>query len=465
MTTTSFKRYGQVFAALAGFELLSWLAFRSSIAQILVTATLTLTAVWLAVRRPTWLVYISIAELVVGSLGHLFEMEFNGVTVSIRMILFVILMLRWSVDRWLRRVNQPQVVKEVSYVVMMVVVLLAASWGYFREQSIGAVWSDANAFLYLLILLPWSTYLRRDPNWTRTVLTILLAGASLVAVKSWVVVMLFGQNIAALPTVYRWIRDTGVGEITFINANIFRVFFQSQIYAVIVFALTFAAWVFGKAPRWWLLPLGLSALGAYISLSRSFWLGIAAALIVIAVWGVRQAGWSAVRRGLVIIPVAVVVWLGMNWALYFPNVVSTGEQRANILLTRLQGSGAASAASARSNQVRPLLAAIAHHPVIGSGFGATVTYYNPDPRINGWRTTSAFELGYLDLWLKLGLVGLAAYGWWLWRTGSRLRTSSWRWWLIAPTAALLVTNTVSPYLNHPLGLGWLMLVALYAYES
>ena len=51
---------------------------------------------------------------------------------------------------------------------------------------------------------------------------------------------------------------------------------------------------------------------------------------------------------------------------------------------------------------------------MGRGFGATVTYQTRDPRIladngSGEYTTYAFEWGWLDIWLKLGIFGLAAY--------------------------------------------------------
>jgi len=110
------------------------------------------------------------------------------------------------------------------------------------------------------------------------------------------------------------------------------------------------------------------------------------------------------------------------------------------------------------------LRSISTHPIIGQGFGTEVKFFSTDPRINGWRQTTAFELGYLDLWLDLGLVGLGLVGWWLIVLVKKLWSTKWSWWWIPSIAGLLVINLTTPYLNHPLGLGWLMLATLYAYD-
>ena len=171
------------------------------------------------------------------------------------------------------------------------------------------------------------------------------------------------------------------------------------------------------------------------------------------------------------------------------------------------------ASNSRVNQLKPLLLAITKHPLIGSGFGTTVTYKSNDPRIvnetagqSGLVTTYAFEWGYLDMILKFGLVGLVIYLIIIFKILGRLlklKTASWRTKLkinsnnqiqnnnfldpdfrrddkkeednnkenyglqitdyrlqmvfFLALIALLVVNIFSPYLNHPLGIGFLIL--------
>lgn len=466
MTLPTQRQYWMWLLGFVVVEILSWLAFQSRLSEQIMTAILTAGALWLAWRRPAWLAVATVAELVVGSLGRLFYFSLGDGLISLRMILVVSLLLRTVIDLVRQRGQERPPLPNKALMIFFAWIGLAGLIGVLRGNALAAVYTDINAFGYVAAILGWWMYLPRLADWRATLIAVLLAGASMVAVKSWLMVLLFGQNVSFMPELYRWIRRTGVGEITLINANVYRVFFQSQVYAVLALCLTLAGWIFKRAPGWWLWPMTLAGLGAYISLSRSFWLGLGVVLAVI-LGAALQASHGKVRsRMFIILPVAGIIWLSTNWALNFPRLWPASGQpgRATLLQARLHSPGSTQASTARLNQLPPLFRAINRHSLVGSGFGTTVRYYSTDPRIRGWRTTSAFELGYLDLWLKIGLIGLGLYVWWLWSTAQRLWSTPWRWYFLLPTIALVVINATSPYLNHPLGLGWLMLSMIYAYD-
>lgn len=463
MMPLSAKSYWLTLAGLVLFELLSWLAYSTPGLMAVFFWAAVAAMMFLAWYRPTWVALAGLAELVVGSKGYLLFTTFRGQAVSLRMILFVGLVLslirlwpKLNFD-WPKNLAGP-------LVALLVWVGVMTTWGVIRGNALGAVYTDVNAFLYALVFFGWWLVLRQRPMWRQDIFAMLLAGGTLIGIKSWVMMVLFGQNVSAVPEIYRWIRNTGVGEITLISGNVYRVFFQSQVYALLVFTVTFIGYVWHQVPRWWAWPLIGSALGLYLSLSRSFWLGLLVALVVIAVMLVRQKGWLSLKRFWLLLPLSLCVWLFNSWAINWPYVFTPigRAPQANSILSRLTGTSSAQAATARRNQIQPLLAAISHHPVIGSGFGTSVTYYSTDPRVKGWRTTTAFELGYLDLVLKMGLVGLGLYAWWLWSISRQLAKSHWLIYFLPGLVALVVTHLTSPYLNHPLGLGWLALVSLYA---
>ncbi|MFH1187477.1 MAG: hypothetical protein V1688_01290, partial [bacterium] len=116
--------------------------------------------------------------------------------------------------------------------------------------------------------------------------------------------------------------------------------------------------------------------------------------------------------------------------------------------------------------------------LVGSGFGSMVTYKSSDPRIlaadpSGSYTTYAFEWGYLDICLKLGIIGLAVYlaliftlffqgldylkkdNWKIENDESRLILG-----LLLGLIIVCVIHCFTPYLNHPLGIGYLLLCAV-----
>lgn len=450
-------------AALAGLEVVSWLAYTGPRWENIVTVLVVGLLVFLAWKRPVWLAYVSIAELVVGSKGYLLFLTYGGKEISIRMFLFLVVMVAAmpTILRQWKNLRQ----NVISTPLLLFVGWLVCSLGIalLRGVSFSGIYTDVNAWLYLALLPAWWTLLRRDSSWRLRVLTIVLAGATIIGLKSWLMVLLFGQELDSIRQVYTWIRNTGVGEITYINANVFRVFFQSQIFSLLVFCSTIIMFIQEKTPRWVIWPLAMSALGVYISLSRSFWLGLGVALIVLVAWLIKRRSWGSLRRLWIIFPLGIFAWAMMVWALSWPYFNLSGG-RANTVVARLQGSGSLDAATSRANQIKPLFTAIAKHPLIGSGFGTTVTYFSTDPRSRGVYTTAAFELGYLDLWLKIGFVGLMLYAVWilgLWRRTSR---TPWAGMFLVSGLALVVVNLTSPYLNHPLGLGWLMLTSLFAYD-
>lgn len=450
-------------AGLTGLEILSWLAYTGPRAEQAVTLLATVILIGVAWKKPVWLGYASIAELVVGSKGYLLFLNIAGQEISIRMILFV-LVVAIAIPRILSQWHElRRTVLSKPYLFFVGWLLISVVIAVLRQVPLTNIYTDANAFLYLALLPAWWALIRSDAQWRQRVLVILLAGATVIGFKSWLMVLLFGQDFQSIGQVYRWIRNTGVGEITYINTNVYRVFFQSQIYSVIALCITLMMYLRSQPPRWFLIPLAASALGVYISLSRSFWLGLTVGLFFLIVWMVRKRYWSTIARFWVFIPLGFFVWAIMVWALSWPAFDPSGG-RANTVANRLQGTDSASAATSRANQIQPLFLAIAQHPVIGSGFGTTVTYYSTDPRTTGWRTTSAFELGYLDLWLKFGLVGLVAYAVWMIGLWRRISRTPWAGLFILSGLVVAVVHLTSPYLNHPLGLGWLMITSLYAYD-
>jgi O-antigen ligase len=112
--------------------------------------------------------------------------------------------------------------------------------------------------------------------------------------------------------------------------------------------------------------------------------------------------------------------------------------------------------------------AIEQEPFFGQGFGSTVTYFSSDPRVlltnaGGTYTTYAFEWGYLSLWLKIGLLGTLVYLLFLWqlvRDSLKIASQNKNYIFFALPAGIIflaVTNAFTPYLNHPLGIGFLVL--------
>ncbi|MFA5954521.1 MAG: O-antigen ligase family protein [Patescibacteria group bacterium] len=414
------------------------------------------------------------AELFIGSHGYLLSFSFGHTQVSLRVALFIIL-LAFSLIH-IRRIplvfNRLQLKRLVIMLAPLAVfVVFAFLRGLYNGYNFGAVFFDANAYFYFALVLPL-LIASRGEEFTNKCLGLLLVAAGYIAVKTILVFYFFTHPYFQFfdLDLYVWLRDSKVGEFTPTGTGLYRIFIQSQLYVLV--AWTYLSVLVLRGPIWLykrdIAYLGLLAAALIVSFSRSFWLGWIAALGVIIFYhfitkkfefGIRYiaAGGASVLLGYLLL-VGVIVFP-------FPGFSSGAHLELD---ERLTASDAA--ASSRWNLLAPLWHAIEQHELLGSGFGSSVTYISNDPRVrassaSGTYTTTAFEWGYLDMWLKLGLLGVAAYGvlivtifWGAVKTLKQAKTESFG--LLFGLIAVLFVNIGSPYLNHPLGIGLILLSAL-----
>ena len=210
--------------------------------------------------------------------------------------------------------------------------------------------------------------------------------------------------------------------------------------------------------------MGLSAsIGA--SFSRSFWLGLAGACAVggLLFWCSASSWrerWYMILRPFVAMLGGVVLLMGLAFFPLWP-----GEAGFSGAL-RSRFAGGEAAVSSRWSLLLVLQGGIAQHPLLGSGLGASLTYTSSDPRIvqstGGVYTTYAFEWGWLDLWYKLGLVGTAAIVWWLLAIVINARRHTDTAWIWLSVFLVATVHVFTPYINHPLGIGLLILLTWWA---
>ena len=179
-------------------------------------------------------------------------------------------------------------------------------------------------------------------------------------------------------------------------------------------------------------------------------MGLAAALVMMGLLALPK--WSEIRK-----QILVFVFSGLA-TVVLVSLVLTGLGGARALFDRANITTEAAAYS-RWNLLPVITKQIMISPIIGQGFGATVTYQSADPRVlakdpSGTYETYAFEWGWLDLWLKLGLWGMLIYlAWLLAVIRDLLKTKKIEaTWLALSLVALMVVHFFTPYLNHPLGL-------------
>ncbi|MFH1412832.1 MAG: O-antigen ligase family protein [bacterium] len=424
-------------------------------------------------------IYILLAELVIGSKGYLFYWETDQAAVSIRIALWLIIMSVW-IAKALRYRQGLQFLKsrfKYYWLALFVGVVLAGLGGLASGNNYSNIFFDANNWLYLAIIFP--IYQLFNEKKLKILWQVVMAGVSWIAIKTYILLFFFSHNLfSANSVLYGWVRNSGIGEVTMTQSGFFRIFFQSHIFIVLaVFGiLLLLAMAVKKSDKKRIIKysIGLTLLISLVitSLSRSFWAGSLIGLMIfwplsISIYKLKLKKFLSVNGLIVLSGLMSLILIAA--IIKFPYPEPVADFSATTLIDRANLTTEA-AASSRWSLLPELWKSIKHNPVSGQGFGATVTYISSDPRVvqntaDHSYTTYAFEWGWLDIWLKFGLWGLLAYLALIIKLvhDGLIKRSSKQPLVLAWTmglAVLAVVHIFTPYLNHPLGLGYLILASL-----
>lgn len=423
-------------------------------------------------------VYLMLGELFVGSQGHLLSLPLAGFYCSLRMVVFAAVMLAWLIlvmqKKELVFFKQSNIFL-YGYLGVLIFLAIGALNGVLNNSLLN-VFSDGNGWLYLAAAPVIFTAIKSEKN-ISNVVGLLLAAGFYISCKTLIILVIFAYPFPFdISIFYRWLRDSRLGEITLVSGNFYRIFLQAQLYSLICFIFSFILYLFrstlnlnDKTVRGLKWTAFVCSTVIIACLSRSFWFGLIMALAILLYFLKRKFSWSWKKLIRLFIMMMVVAALEVGFLFVLTNNLTAGWLKG-----RLNNPTEEAAGMSRLAQLGPLIKTLRPNWLLGAGFGKTVTYFSNDPRIlaksaTGVYTTYAFEWGYLDIWLKIGLSGLLIYGWLycqVFRRGAALAGKN---ITLAPVSlavviaitAICVTSIFSPYMNHPLGLGFLLIASAF----
>lgn len=434
-------------------------------------AGVALIGIMLAFKKLDLALYLVFIELFSNPHGALLLVDVGGFPMSMRMALFVGVMVGWGIG-WVMRRYQPSLKDGRAQIFFFVALAAALGFiiGVLTRDPI-AVFKDGNAYLYLFYLLPvlsvtWTHKHRHD------LLQILASGAIWAAVVSFTILYIFTHFwVALLTPVYELLRDLRIAEVTDIGGGVYRVFVQSQMFTAIFGWFILALSLTGEKKRW-LVGLGSMIISiVLLALSRSFWVGLMPALVFLLFMLYRTVkpkfsvaakfiGWCALTAVMGAALLFVVALFPI------PDPSLAGGSLIDSLKDRTTETGDAGISS-RWKLLTPMLNTIFESPLVGHGFGKAVTFQTDDPRIrvinpDGTWSTTSMEWGWLELWIKMGILGPIAFLYAAYELIKRLWAYRWTeqvWIGLALVTGIIFiygTHFFSPYLNHPIGLGYLL---------
>ncbi len=466
LQTTEPRHMQRLWTAFLIVLAVSAVAYRFPLLGTIVCVLILVGTICASLNRLIFGVAIMLAELILGSLGGAtLALNIGNTVLPLRIALFLAVGAIWLIRILQGRLRKPPIMLSVG----IVSVLIMVGWGIMNGINHGIPWNDvffdSNAYFALPTILFFISAVEQksDQRLLRSVLQNGLFALTIITVLIlYFFSHIFPNNLSVF--IYKWLRDTRIAEITALTGGVYRVFLQSQIFAIfgLLIALLHTRGTQLKTWRWGIVSL----ITLIISLSRSFILGLIVAMLTVFIMSVTSKriidAFRVYRRLAVLLITGTIFFL---LVLRFPLPTSRSQESFQEILLSRSISGRDAATASRWSLLPKLNEKIRNAPILGNGFGTSVTYQSSDPRIisttGGAYTTSAFEWGYHDIVVKLGLFGLLAYGFLLIAIlKGLLRAEEDRLYLIPAFFALLATNIVSPYLNHPLGIGYLAL--LYA---
>lgn len=430
-------------------------------------------------KHPTFGLMAVFLELLSNPHGHLISTE-NPIPFSLRMAVFVGFFAGYGIYL-IRTKTLPHINR--FFFLLLLPLVAAVLIGFLRGvilEDFSAAFQDGNAYLYLLYAIPilsadWQSSQRRQ------FLQVFAAGAVWNIFMSLGILYVFthfGEDV--LRTMYVFLRDRRLAEITNVGAGVYRVFMQSQFFVMGFGALLIPLFLQRyPAKDLRLIAILLSGVIAtmLLSLSRSFWVGMIVACVALFFLLMRNRyglrAWKSLILHAVFSIVGAVALIVLVTLFPFPSQRVDGRDLAEALRLRTE---ADVAISSRWMLLEPMRQAIMEYPILGNGFGSSVSSVTDDPRVreihpDGVWTTSSMEWGWLELWLKMGIIGPLAFLFlfvMIVRQFFLQKKSDTVWigtGLIVGLVFLYATHAFSPYLNHPIGLGFILFTLFFLPDS
>lgn len=472
-----------VFILVLFFETLSYTSFFYPSINFIVFWVIVFFAFILSLKDLRYGIYFVLAELAIGSQGYLFSFNWHNFAFSIRLGLFLAVILAFII--YLVRKRDLTIFKSpglISYYVLLIFLGGGVVSGLIHHHPLKDIFLDANGYLFYG-LLPIFLIATASQEKLKQCLSVVIGAFLALTAKTVILLFFFSHHVSWLvPSLYRWSREMKIAEIAEIGSGVFRIFFQSHIWALLVFFLILAI-VFSLAKknqfsftnnRSLIFLIFLSSLVIFISYSRSFWLaagcGISLMLLLLLI---TKTNLKIISRLVVFIIINFLLVIGSTYAIVnFPWPKSDAIALGSLIEERSKDLSEESASVSRFQLLSPLLAQVKTEFLLGSGFGTKVTYLTQDPRYIEMQGTNkystyVFEWAYLDTITEIGLLGLVVYFLFLSqiftrglkmikRSKSPFEQSIIRGLLVSLFVLMLV-HVFTPYLNHPLGIGIIML--------
>lgn len=353
-------------------------------------------------------------EFVLGGLGHILNLPIRKglFAVGILFSLYMIFRERIKIEKRFL----------IPIIVVCIYIAYGSIIGLINGNSFGDIFSDVNSFLGVLYILLLIVYVRGKSENISKLLNIFVNCATIVAVITialFVISRIYLPNDLHIIAIYNDLNTKlqyGLISGLVLSNNYARVYLYNGIFMQLAVAIMFIK-LFNKEKNiFGILKLAILLIGIYVSNTRGFWLGtIGVVFLSFAyyLWRVKKYKLTIKNVLIAIIPLILV-------AIILPKTIVSVSPEQNLP----QSSGSIKdrvesitdfendeSNKVRAIQLRFLVDKIKEKPVLGWGFGSHIYEYPQYMQDNGLQpvSSSSFELYYVELLFKTGVIGVLIF--------------------------------------------------------
>lgn len=407
-----------------------------------------------------WLFLIT--EYVLGSSGHLVELQ----GISLRLLLTITFVGIWY-SRTIASGDIKRYIKELaplSYLLLLFLcyTLLSLFLGIYYQHPFLFTIQDAIPFFFLFLCFPATHFLTQRQNYPYYIRLISVFFITMF-LFSLFTFFLFSSGISELQDpYYKWFRDVIGGKITNLGYGFFRIVTPSHLMILPLLFPFVATHIHGAYSRYsktlWLL-ISLAMFTLALNLSRTYLIGLVIGCVIL------------------LYKASLLRWIKTTFMLFFlffssffliHFIASGGSSLGlHVLGIRFQSVVTPSieeSAATRSTLLAPIFEKIYDHPFFGNGLGSTITFLHPTSY--SYIETNQYDWGYFELLSEFGLFGFIIFSLLLLLVLFQLIriirlhhiTSGIPIGLLASFIALLSMAVITPIFSHVFGIVFLVLM-------
>lgn len=354
-------------------------------------------------KNPHLAWYVVIGEIFLGGSGHFLEL--NGL--SIRSLFIITFLFLWLAEQLGKKylLNSIKINKTLIALlgIFLLFLFLAAGIGIANQQSLKLIIQNSIPFFFLILIFP-SYHLFRNTKSQERLIRLVITFILGTAIFSGLIFFLYSSGSLVLQdNFYHWYRDVAAGKITDMGNGFMRIVEPEHLLLVpIILFISSLVMRDEKHNKMWYLFLFLAMVPLVLNFSRTYFLAFFVGLLILK-YKHRWYRWLAFSA----INISLIILIFVSASFFASGGTTFGTELLGIRFSSVAKPQTELSAATRMMILPSIIDLIKVHPLVGSGLGQKVTYFNSFTFDQ--ITTDQYDWGYLQLLTQLGLFGLISF--------------------------------------------------------